>query len=116
MTRDEFRKTLLDNIDFYINNFYRFDSNPQLRVNPDTLGVTLVNGSDILSEIGDNDEAIEAAAASHGMAWQEASDMQVTQNPDFYAVKSLLKSVGDDKTEADGDRVEFIINTYFKKN
>lgn len=70
MTREEFKKSLLDNINLYINNFYRFDSNPQLRVNPDTLAVTLVNGSDILKEIGDNDEAIEAAAASHGMANQ----------------------------------------------
>lgn len=113
MTREEFKKDIENNVDFYINNFDRFDTNPQLRVNPDTLNVTLVNGSDILSEIGDNNEALEAAAAAHGMAYQEAADFQVTQNPDFYAVKNLLEVVSDDKTIPDEANIEEIVKTYF---
>lgn len=114
MTRKEFKKSIEDNINFYINNFYRFDSNPQLRINPDSLVVTAVNGSDILSEIGDNDEALEAAAAAHGQASQEASDFQVTQNPDFYALKPLLKTTADGGTVPDPTAVENIVETYFK--
>lgn len=113
MTREEFKKSVEDNVNFYIGNFYRYDSNPQLRVNPSTLEVTLVNGSDILSEIGDNDEAIESAAAAHGMANQEAADFQVTQNPDFYAVKDLLEAVSDDKTLPDEKAIEEIVKVYF---
>lgn len=113
MTRKEFKKSIEDNVYLYINNFYRFDSNPQLRVNPATLAVTLVNGSDILDEIGDNDEAVESAAAAHGMASQEASDFQVTQNPDFYPVKNLLEAVSDDKTLPKEDAIESIVSTYF---
>lgn len=113
MTREEFKKAIEDNINLYINNFYRFDSNPQLRVNPDTLGVTLVNGSDMLAEIADNDEALEAAAASHGMANQEASDYQVTRNPDFYSVKKLLEPSGD-KSIPNGAAIKRIIDTYME--
>lgn len=114
MTREEFKKALTDNVNFYINNFYRFDSNPQLRINPDTKLVTLVNGSDQLTAIGDNDEAVEAAAASHGMANQEASDFQVTQNPDFYAVKHLLRPLdGADGDIPDEVAIEKIVATYF---
>ena len=113
MTRDEFKKAIVDNVNFYINNFYRFDSNPQIRVNPDTMLVTLVNGSDELTAIGDNDEAIEAAAASHGLASQEASDFQVTQNPDFYAVKGLLKELTPDTTVPDPVAIEEIVKIYY---
>lgn len=114
MTREEFKKAIVDNVTFYINNFYRFDSNPQLRINPDTKLVTLVNGSDKLTAIGDNDEAVEAAAASHGMANQEAADFQVTQNPDFYAVKPLLKAVDSGEgDEPDEKAIEKIVASYY---
>lgn len=82
-------------VQLYIDNFDRYDSNPQLRINPDTLTVQLVNGSDMLAELEDSDEAVENAAHAHGMANQEAMDFQVTRNPDFVAVKSLLKPDGD---------------------
>ena len=113
MTREEFKKAIRDNVEFYIGNFYRYDSNPQLRVNPDTLGMELVNGTDMLEGIGDNDEAIESAAASHGMAWQEASDEQVSRNPVYYSIKSLLEAVSDDKTLPNEKEIENIVGVYF---
>ena len=113
MTREEFKKSVEDAIQLYIDNFYRFDSNPQVRVNPTTLSVELVNGADILAGIGDNDEAIEAAAASHGMANQEAADFQVSLNPDYYAVKPMLEATPDGGTKAKSESVDFIVNTYF---
>ena len=114
MTREEFKKAIEDNVNFYIGNFYRFDSNPQLRINPSTHLVTLVNGSDMETAIGDNDEAVESAAASHGMANQEASDFQVTQNPDFYAVKPLLFVTREGTTIPNAMAVNQIIDTYYR--
>lgn len=113
MTREEFKKTVEDNINIYINNFYRFDSNPQLNINPDTLVVTLENGSDSLTDRADNEEALEAAAASHGMASQEASEYQVTRNADFYAVKPLLEATRDGGTRPKESAVEAIVQNYF---
>lgn len=113
MKSDEFKKNIIEAVNTYIGNFDRFDNNPQLRVNPATLAVTLVNGSDMLTAIGDNDEAIEAAAASHGMANQEAADFQVTQNPDFYSLKTLIKATPDGGTVPDDKAVDAIVKTYF---
>lgn len=75
----------------YIENFDRFDSNPQIRINPVRKTATLVNGSDMEAEIEDNDEAIENAAAADGLATEDAADYQSSRNPDFYAIKSLLQ-------------------------
>lgn len=90
----EFEKVLTDTVQEYINNFDRFDSNPQLRINPVSLSAELVNGSDMMEDIADSDEAIEDAAAAQGMANQDSTDYQAQQNPDYYPVKPLLKHVG----------------------
>lgn len=74
----------------YIENFDRFDHNPQIRINPATCAATLVNGRDMQLEIEDSDEAIEDAAAANGLETETAADFQASQNPDFYAVKELL--------------------------
>lgn len=95
MENTQLEAAIIKAVEEYIANFDRYDSNPQVRINPATLEVTLVNGSDRLAEVEDSDEAIENAALAHGMANQEAMDYQVTQNPDFYAVKPLLRPHGD---------------------
>ena len=113
MNKDEFSKQLIATVNSYISNFDRYDNNPQIRVNPATLEIELVTGNDMQAEIEDSDEAVENAAIAQGMATQEASDFQVTQNPDFYAVKGLLKPVGD-TDEPNIDTIEEIVNVYFK--
>lgn len=90
MTVTDLTQAITKAVQEYIDNFDRFDSNPQIRINPVTLDVLLVNGSDMLDEIGDNDEAIEDAAAADGLRDEEGADYQVSQNPDFHPVKSLL--------------------------
>lgn len=95
MDRSRLESIITDAVELYINNFDRYDNNPQLRVNPLTLDVEVVNGSDLAAEIEDSDEAVENAAIAHGMANQEAMDRQVKENPDFYPVKSLLRPKGD---------------------
>lgn len=94
MTREEFTKTVIDLIQDYIDNAGSFDSNPQLRVNPATLKIMLVKGQDMLAEIEDSNEAVEDAAGAEGSASEDASDFQVRQNPDFYAVKKMVKVNG----------------------
>ena len=78
MTRDEFIEKLTGEVNTYIENFDRFDSDPQLKVIPATLDVALVNGSERSDAVEDSDEAIENAAAAHGMANQETMDYQVS--------------------------------------
>ena len=97
----------------YIDNFDRFDSNPQIRVNPAKLSATLVNGSDMTAEIEDNDEAIEDAAAADGLATEDAADYQVSQNPDFYSVKQFLQVTPSGATIPNPVAIKNIAKKYF---
>lgn len=112
MTREEFIKRVTENVQGYIDNFDRFDSNPQLRVDPESLYVDVVNGIDMAAEIEDSDEAVENAAAAEGAATKEADDAQVRRNPDLYAVKSILRPQGDTDIP-DSKRISEIADTYF---
>lgn len=112
MTSKEFKRVLTDRVQEYIDNFDRLDSNPQLRVNPVSYMVELVNGSEMFSEIEDSDEAVEDAAASQGMESDDATDYQVEQNPDFYPVKKLLKPEGNSDVPSEED-IDKIVGEYF---
>lgn len=96
----------------YIENFDRFDHNPQIRVNPLKKTATLVNGRDMQLEIEDNDEAIEDAAAADGMETEDAADYQASQNPDFYAVKSLLINTPAGTTIANAKAISDVAANY----
>lgn len=89
------------------------DSNPQLRINPETSEVILVNGSDFLEEIADNDEAIENAAHAQGRADEEALDNQVAENPDFYAVEKLVVKDESGRMHPDEDAIRQLAESYF---
>lgn len=112
MDRKEFIKKVTEAVSEYIDNFDRFDSNPQLRVDPETLEIAIVNGSEMQSAVEDSDEAIEDAAAAHGMANQETMDAQVGRNPDFYSLKRLLKPKGDTEIP-NAEQIRSIASGYF---
>lgn len=95
MTIKDFEAVIITAVNNYIDNFDRYDSNPQLVINPMNLSVSLVNGSEMAEAIEDSDEAVENAAIAQGMATQDAADYQVKRNPDFYPIKSLLRPSGD---------------------
>lgn len=114
MTRKEFIDALKENVQIYIDNFDRFDSNPQLMINPDTLDIKLVNGSEMLDALADPEEAVEDAAFAEGAETKEASDYQVTRNPDFYAVTKLLKHVSAHNSEPSEAALKKIADVYFK--
>lgn len=91
MKQYEFIEGVARMLQLYINNAGRFDSNPQLRVNPATKAATIVNGSDMLAELADSDETIEDAAAADGLRDEDSTDYQASQNPDFYSVRMLIQ-------------------------
>lgn len=113
MTREEFRKNLYVEVETYIENFDGFDSNPQMMVNPVTLLVRLVNGSDMLEAISDSDEAIEEAAAAEDIATEDSTDAQVKQNPDFYGLGKMLHTTADGKIVPDNLAINRIVSVYF---
>ena len=113
MTVTDLTEAITKAVNEYIENFDRFDSNPQIRVNPSTLDAQLVNGSDMLAELGDNDEAIEDAAAADGLRDEEGTDFQVTQNPDFYPVKPLLGQTPNGATIPSASAIREIAAKYF---
>lgn len=114
ITRDEFVKAVTDLVQEYIDNFDRFDVDPQIRVNPELLYVDLFDGKERNEDLGDSDEAIEDAAYAQGDETESASDYQATQDPDFYPVKGLLKPTGPHTSEPDKDGIEKIADNYFK--
>lgn len=115
MTRKELISTITTLVGRYIDNFDSFDSNPQIKINPDTLHVLLVNGSDMYKSIEYSDEVIEEAAAAERSETEDATDFQAERNPDFYAVKKLLRCVTDNKVEPDEAAIEVIADIYFDK-
>lgn len=112
MKHEEFVKLICSLVEEYIDNFDMFDSNPQIRVNPVSLDAALVNGSDMLSELEDSNEAVEDAAGARGAETEDASDYQVKQNPDFYPVKELLRVSDVEKTGPDAAKIESLAAKY----
>ena len=112
MKREEFVKAVTDLVQEYIDNFDRFDDNPQIRVNPELLYVEAIDGRAMLEGIGDSDEAIEDAAYAHGDETMSATDYQAKENPDFYPIKPLLKPTGEHTSEPDKDKIERIADNY----
>ena len=112
--RNTFVKAVNDLVQEYINNWDRFDSNPQIRVNPELLYVEAIDGNAMLEGIGDSEEAFEDAAYAEGDETMSASDYQEKQAPDFYPIKDLLKPVDHNLSVPDIDKIEKIADNYFK--
>ena len=112
--RKTFVKAVTDLVQEYIDNWDRFDSNPQIRVNPELLYVEAIDGNAMLEGIGDSEEAFEDAAYADGDETMSASDFQEKQDPDFYPIKDLLKPVDHNLSVPDIDKIEKIADSYFK--
>lgn len=114
MKREEFADTVKAAVGIYINNIESYDSDPQIRVNPATLAVDMVNGSDLLKAIEYSDEAVENAAASEGDATESATDYQASQDPEFYPVRRLIRYEADGSRAVDMKAVDALVDVYFK--
>lgn len=113
MTQKEYIDRICYLLKEYISNSDSFDRNPQLRINPATLDVTIINGKDMLREIEYSNEAIEAAAGVEGAASEDDTDFQARRNPDFYPVMELLRRIPEQASEPDVTAVEKITAEYF---
>lgn len=113
MERSTFVKAVTDLVQEYIDNWDRFDSNPQIRVNPELLYVEAIDGNAMLEGIGDSDEAIENAAYAHGDETMSSTDFQNKENPDFYPIKELIKPVGHNVSVPDDDKIQKLADNYF---
>ena len=111
--RKTFVKAVTDLVQEYIDNFDRFDNNPQIRVNPELLYVEAIDGKAMLEGIGDSEEAFEDAAYAEGDETMSASDYQEKQDPDFYPIKDLLKPIDSHTSVPDLDKIEKIADEYF---
>lgn len=111
-TEKEFIGEITELVNGYIENFDRYDSNPQLRINPLLKRVELINGADMGAEIEDADEAVENAAIAQNPATEDADDRQVRQNPDFYPVKNFLKPSGNTDIP-DAEKIAHLAAKYF---
>lgn len=112
MTREDFTKTLEGVVRQFIDYPADFGPDPQLRINPLTLAVTIVRASDRLAEIEDSNEAVEDAAGAQGAASEDGTDFQVTQNPDFYPLNRLI-SWGESPSP-DHKAIASLVDTYFR--
>ena len=116
ITRDDFIRSIGRMIQLYIDNADRFDSNPQLRVNPATLDASVVNGSDMLAELENSNENVEIEAGAEGAGAQDDADFQAGRNPDFYAVSRLVSETAD-RTRPDLAAIAELAESYTgKKN
>ncbi len=115
MNRKDFADAVAGMVKIYLDNSYNFDENPQLRVNPVTFDFTIVNGSDMLAEIEDSNEAVEDAVGAEGDADADeaATDMQVKQNPDFYSVRRLITTAPNGSYVPDEAQIDAIAALYF---
>lgn len=113
MTRNKLIDKITSLLDVYVDNIDSFDHNPQLRINPANYDLTIVNGSDMLEEIEDSNEAIEDAASADGAENEDSTDYQVKQNPEFYPVKKLIKEDAEGKFIPDKITISGFASNYF---
>lgn len=116
MKQIEFIEGVARMLQNYINNSRYFDSNAQLRVNPATMATTIVNGSDMLAELADSDEAIEDAAAADGLRNEDSTDYQASRNPDFYSVRMLIQTGPSGHEEPSLPAIVQVADSYFKQS
>ena len=113
MKREEFIKAVDDLVQRYIDNFYQFDSNPQLRVNPALKYVELENGYGMQDDLEYSDEVIENAAYAEGDATESADDFQASQNYDYYPVHTFLDRIDEHHVVPSRQAIERLADRYF---
>lgn len=113
MTKDDFIKVAVHTVQEYLNQPGAFDSNPMLRVNPESYDIEPVNGADALKDMAFAQEAIEEAAAMQGDAAEDAADFQTSRNPDFYKMSDYIRVDKDGKKVVDKRAVDRLADIYF---
>ena len=103
ITKDEFKSTLNDLVEAYINNFEYYGPEAQIVVAPGDGLLDLVRAGDVLEGLADSQEAVENAAAADQPETEEATDSQVTLKPAYYDARASSNGTdgkGTDKARA----------------
>lgn len=91
MDKTEFIENVKRIVSNYSENQGEMGDDPQLRINPMTLHMSVVTAQEMQNEIGYTDEDIEANAAAEGDETESSDDYEGKQDPDFYPLRELLK-------------------------
>lgn len=113
VTRQEFVNSVNEVVQNYIDNFYDYDANPMLRVNPDLLLVEVENGYAFQKDLGYSDEVIEDAAYAEGDATMSNTDNQAKQNYDYYEVRGFIAVDAEHQGHVDEKAVNALADKYF---
>lgn len=111
----ELKQTIMDRQEFidnvkriakvYSENVTELTDDPQLRVNPMNLRMSVVTAQEMQNEIAYTDEDIDVNAAAEGDESESSDDYEAKQDPDFYPLRELLSD----------NAIEKIAENYFNK-
>lgn len=114
ISKAEFVKSVNELVSNYIQDFFDFDANPQLRINPELLLVEIENGYAFQEDLGYSDEVIENAAYAEGDATESSDDFQAKQNYDYYPVKDFIERNADNQATVNTKAIDALATKYFK--
>lgn len=112
MTHKDLVYRISEAVGYYLQDFYRYEPDPHLSVNPVTLYVDVVSGKTMAEGVEDADEALENAAYARGDADEMAMDRQAKENPDFYPIRQFLIVEEGKPTVADPKAIEKLASHY----
>lgn len=92
MDKQEFIDNVKRIVSNYAQNRDEMTSDPQLRVNPLSLHMSVVTAQEMQNELAYTDEDIDAEAAAEGDMTEASDDYEEAQDPDFYPLRTLLGS------------------------
>ena len=113
VTRQQFINSVAQVVQGYIDNFYTFDGNPMLRVNPDLLLVEVENGYGFRDDIDYSNMIIEEAAYVGGDRSESDDDNHAKQDYDYYPVKEFFTVDAQGKGKIDTKAIEALADKYF---
>lgn len=112
MTHDEFVKIVGDIIEDFIQREPDLKADYQLMVNPYSLAIEIVSSDEMHKAIELADEVIENAALAERPATEDADDFQAQENPDFYPLRTLIRTDKSGKIVPDKRAIARVAKVY----
>lgn len=113
VTREQFVNSVTEVVQGYIDNFYEYDENPTLRVNPDLLLVEVENGYGLLDDIDYSNMVIEEAANVGGDRSESDDDNHAKQDYDYYPARKFITVDSKGKGTVNKAAVASLADKYF---
>lgn len=90
------KQEFIDNVKRIVNNYIEdrmeMSDDPQLRINPMNMRVSVVTADEMQNEIAYTDEDIDAEAAAGGDETESSDDYEEKQDPDFIPLRQLTQA------------------------